>query len=39
MTRTLFEAVDSNEDGVVSFDELKTMLEKSPEWIGTLQIS
>ncbi|OQV13433.1 NADPH oxidase 5 [Hypsibius exemplaris] len=39
MTRMLFEAVDSNQDGVVSFDELKTMLEKSPEWIGTLQIS
>ena len=39
MTQTLFDTVDLNQDGVVSFEELQTMLEKSPEWIVSLQIS
>ena len=39
LTRTLFDTVDANGDGVISFDELKQMLEKSPTWISTLQIS
>lgn len=39
MTKALFEAVDTNKDGELTFGELKMMLEKSPEWISTLKIS
>ncbi|GAU88047.1 hypothetical protein RvY_00816-2 [Ramazzottius varieornatus] len=39
MTKTLFDTVDANGDGVISFDELKLMLEQSPSWVSTLQIS
>lgn len=39
MTNALFDAVDKNCDGVITFDELKLGLDKFPEWSSTLQIS
>ena len=39
ISRALFEALDSDHDGVVSFGDLKARLEKSPHLIDGLQIS
>ncbi len=39
MTKSLFDAVDLNMDGVITFEELRDGLEKFPGWPGTLQIS
>ncbi|OQV18981.1 NADPH oxidase 5 [Hypsibius exemplaris] len=40
MTDTMFEEIDENSDGVISFDELKLILEKYPQWFdGSLQLS
>ena len=39
MTLILFEAIDANQNGAISFDDLKTLLDKSPQWLASLQIS